>query len=307
MELRAILYEERAIQGEKGLLQWMETDAAKYGIMCLAMEYPMNAQKVSERLCENGIDCMDCLMIVTRQEEWLGAHELGLAALPYVNDNKISESMEPGHNLLQQEQKAPCFEGAWMITEGFDEIDYDFLNKCYQRAHNLPWRILETKRCYLRELALEDIDALFALYEQPGVTDYMEGLFERAEEEQYQRAYIDNIYRYFGYGMWLVCKRENDKIIGRAGLEHRDYKGQTELEMGYMISPCEQNKGYATEVCQAIVKYARDNLDFSRVNCLIQYDNLVSRHLAEKLNFSFEEDIVEQGKLMKRYVLSLNG
>jgi RimJ/RimL family protein N-acetyltransferase len=145
------------------------------------------------------------------------------------------------------------------------------------------------------------MDALFALYEQPGVTDYMEGLYEREEEERYERAYIENMYRYYGYGMWLVCKKETGEIIGRAGLEHRDYHGTAELEMGYMIAPSEQRKGYAAEVCRALMEYARENLDFSRINCLIRADNSVSKHLAERLGFTFFEKIDINGTEMDRY------
>jgi len=53
------------------------------------------------------------------------------------------------------------YRGVEMIVEGFEEVDADFLEKRYQRHHRLPWKILETERCIVRELALEDMDALF--------------------------------------------------------------------------------------------------------------------------------------------------
>jgi RimJ/RimL family protein N-acetyltransferase len=272
----------------------------------------------------------DCLFIVTSEAEWEAAVQLGLAALPYVPaaersggemsettgeattrasaaentapDTGISEPQAAVNNLPDTDSSAPHFDGTWIVVEGFDDVDYDFLNKCYQRAYNLPWEILTTERCLLREFALSDMDALFALYEQPGVTDYMEGLYEREEEECYERAYIENMYRYYGYGMWLVCKKETDEIIGRAGLEHRDYRGTAELEMGYMIAPSEQRNGYATEVCRALIEYARENLDFSRINCLIRADHLVSKHLAERLGFTFLEKMDINGTEMDRYI-----
>jgi RimJ/RimL family protein N-acetyltransferase len=270
----------------------------------------------------------DCLFIVTSENEWEAAVQLGLAALPYVPAGEHSEATaatgasaaentaiytdisEPqasdaetvGNKLPDTDSSAPHFDGAWIVVEGFDDVDYDFLNKCYQRAHNLPWEILTTERCFLREFALSDMDALFALYEQPGVTDYMEGLYEREEEERYERAYIENMYRYYGYGMWLVCKKETGEIIGRAGLEHRDYHGTAELEMGYLIAPSEQRNGYASEVCRALIEYARENLDFSRINCLIRADHLVSKHLAERLGFTFLEKMDINGTEMDRYI-----
>ena len=154
----------------------------------------------------------------------------------------------------------------------------------------------------MREITMDDMDALFALYEQKGITDYTEALYPREQEEEYERAYIANMYRYFGYGMWLVCRKDTGEIIGRAGLEHRDYPEGTELEMGYLIAPKEQHKGYATEVCRAILEYADSELDFPRVNCLIERENINSIRLVEKLGFTFLEETDVAGKPMERYI-----
>jgi RimJ/RimL family protein N-acetyltransferase len=293
MKFQALLYVKREIASEHGLLQWMEQEAPGCGVQCIEVGNDtlaptcVTADMLHAVAVRHGVKIEDCLFIVTNEAEWKIAGELGLAALAYV-------PVQPG--------TAPHFDGAWIVVEGFDDVDYDFLNKCYQRAHNLPWEILTTERCLLREFALSDMDALFALYEQPGVTDYMEGLYAREEEERYERAYIENMYRYYGYGMWLVCKKETGEIIGRAGLEHRDYHGTAELEMGYLIAPSEQRNGYATEVCRALMEYARENLEFSRINCLIRADHLVSKHLAERLGFTFFEKTDINGTEMDRYI-----
>jgi RimJ/RimL family protein N-acetyltransferase len=281
MNLQGLLYVQKEIASEKGLLEWIAREAAGCGVTCIDVSEGIEAaDRCGVRLC-------DCLYIVTTEAEWELAGKLKIAALPYVPP---AQQMKPLH-----------FPGAWIVVEGFDDVDYDFLKKCYQRAHNLPWEILTTERCVLRELTLDDMDALFALYGQPGVTEYMEGLYEREEEERYEQAYIENMYRYYGYGMWLVCKKDTGEIIGRAGLEHRDYHGTAELEMGYLIAPAEQRKGYATEVCRAMMDYARDNLDFLRINCLIQAENMVSKHLVERLGFTFFEKMKENGAEMDRY------
>jgi RimJ/RimL family protein N-acetyltransferase len=288
MQFRALLYVKSEIAREQALLEWMDTEAPAFSVQCVEFCKDINAKKLREAAETCGVKLEDCLFIVASEAEWNLAGKLGLAALPYAPDRNC----------------APRFEGAWMVVEGFAEADYDFLNKCYQRAHNLPWDILETERCRVREFSMEDMDALFALYAQPGVTDYMEGLYEWDEEERYEQAYIENMYRYYGYGMWLVVKKDTGEIIGRAGLEHREYNGDTELEMGYLIAPKEQRKGYATEVCRALVGYARAYLDFPRINCLIQEDNDVSKRLAELLGFTFFEKMDVNGQKMERYILS---
>lgn len=110
--------------------------------------------------------------------------------------------------IAYQMPEMDTFLHADMVVEGFEEVDMTFLQRVYERHFNIPWTILETKRCIVRELELSDLDALFSMYAEPGMTDYMEGLYEYEEELEYQKAYIENMYRFYGYGMWLVFEKK---------------------------------------------------------------------------------------------------
>ncbi len=191
-----------------------------------------------------------------------------------------------------------------IIVEGFEEVDYDFFEKIYQRHHGLPWTILETERLVVRELALSDMDALFELYSYEGMTDYMEGLYSYEEEYNYQKAYIANMYCFFGYGMWLVFEKETGKLVGRAGVEHREELGG-ELELGYAIGTPWQGKGYATEVCRGILQYVREELGFEEICSLVQPENTTSVHLLEKWGFVPERDLVIDGINYRKYKKTL--
>lgn len=121
----------------------------------------------------------------------------------------------------------------------------------------------------------------------------MEGLYEnRVEEEEFTEAYIQNMYQFYGYGIWVVCLKENDRVIGRAGLSNRQVDGNTELELGYVIEFSEQHKGYAIEACTGILKFAKEKLDAKRVVSFIRTENVVSRKLIEKLGFQYIKDIL---------------
>ena len=110
------------------------------------------------------------------------------------------------------------------------------------------------------------------------------------------------MYRSYGYGMWLVSVKETGRIIGRAGLEHRDFHGETEVEIGYMIASGFWHQGYAMEVCEAILAFFDAELDFERLNCFIEEGNTPSIKVAKKLGFLYEETIVERGRNMLRFV-----
>ena len=202
--------------------------------------------------------------------------------------------------IAYQKPETDTFLHADMVVEGFEEVDMIFLQRVYERHFNIPWTILETKRCIVRELELSDMDDLFSMYAEPGMTDYMEGLYEYEEELEYQKAYIENMYRFYGYGMWLVFEKKTGTLIGRAGVEHRE-ELNGDMELGYAIRTSFQHQGYAYEVCQAIVQYAREELQAHLLHCLIEKGNVISEKLAVKLGFSYCGDREIDGTLMSDY------
>ena len=202
--------------------------------------------------------------------------------------------------IAYQKPEADTFLHADMVVEGFEEVDMIFLQRVYERHFNIPWTILETKRCIVRELKLSDMDDLFSMYAEPGMTEYMEGLYEYEEELEYQKAYIENMYRFYGYGMWLVFEKKTGTLIGRAGVEHRE-ELNGDMELGYAIRTSFQHQGYAYEVCQAIMQYAGEELQVHRLHCLIQKENALSEKLAIKLGFCYCGDREIDGTLMSDY------
>lgn len=195
----------------------------------------------------------DCLWIVSDKQQKQIADSLGIASVG-----------EP-----------QC--GTRYAVESFAELDIEYLERVRRRYNHIPWDIGETERCLIRELSLSDLPALYELYDKPGMTDYAEPLYDYETELEYQKAYIENMYGFYEYGMWLVFSKETGKLIGRAGLEHD--------ELGYMIAPELQNLGYATEVCRFIIDYARENTDFEELYCRIDERNEASVRLAKKLGF----------------------
>lgn len=226
----------------------------------------------------------ESLLVSGSGEELQAAYMCGMAALGYLQGAEFAHS-------------AP----ADMYAEGFEEIGATFLLHVYERHHGIPWTILRTKRCVVKEFSMEYLDALFELYAGEGMTDYIEPLYPYEEERAYQEAYIEHMYRFYGYGMWIVCDKETGALIGRAGIEHREELGG-ELELGYAIGVPWQRRGYATEVCTAILDYAREELDLPSVCCLIEEGNTVSEHLAKKLGLGWRGTLTLGGKRMRKYV-----
>ncbi len=228
----------------------------------------------------------DCLLLAATDRSLSIIGGMGIASIGYLNPQI------PGQKLSE----------AGMLAESFEEVDFHFLERVYQREHGIPWTVIETRRCLLREITVEDLDNLYKIYQSENVTRYTEGLYEdRQQEEEYTRAYIENMYGFYGYGMWVAVHKETGQIIGRAGLNCLELHGEPSLEMGYVIGEEFQNQGYATELCREILRFAEEETGFGQIHCLIHKDNRISIRLAENLGFIWQEELEIQGKLLQRY------
>lgn len=167
--------------------------------------------------------------------------------------------------------------------------ELDFFEGVLKRFLGLPWDILETDRCLIRETTVEDVDAFYELYKDKEITEYMEPLFEdRDEEIEYTKSYIKNVYEFYGFGMWTVVEKASGKIIGRAGVSYRE--GYELPELGFMIGKAYWRQGFAYEVCSAISNYMYENYDMEEIQIFIEPKNTPSIFLAKKLGaFLYKE------------------
>lgn len=196
--------------------------------------------------------------------------------------------------LLTQENREEDFTGVLYACEDPAAIDTEFLMKVYQRYHGLPWEILTTERCLVRETTEADVDSFYEMYADPQITRYTEGLFpEREKERQYVRDYIRNVYSFYGFGIWTILDRRTGAVIGRAGLTMRE--GFEDPEIGFVIASHRQREGLATEVCGAILEYGRTELEFQKIRALVLPDNTASLKLCDRLGMRDEEEITVGG------------
>ncbi|MBP1585448.1 MAG: GNAT family N-acetyltransferase, partial [Lachnospiraceae bacterium] len=197
--------------------------------------------------------------------------------------------------------------GVKYVLEGEGEFDpeyfdEDYLEKIYRRLLRIPWDILETDRCVIRETTVSDLDAFYEIYSDPGITRFMEDLMERSEEEKYTENYRDLIYGIYGHGIWTVILRETGEVIGRAGLDER--AGFTTPELGFMIGTKWQRRGLALEVCEGILRWAAEE-GMDNVMSLTEKENTASVSLLEKLGFSAEDTVKIAGAELVRYLKTL--
>lgn len=217
---------------------------------------------------------------------------------------ECSKNGQPYLFLLTEQNKHESLPTGAYCIESMEDISEDYLCKVYQRAKGLPWEILTTERLLLREITVEDVPRLYELYADETITRYMEPLFPtRQQEEEYTKDYINNIYHFYGYGMWLITLKESREVIGRAGLEYKE--GVEGLELGFMLGKEYQHKGYVFEACKAILDYAREELEQSNIYAVVHEENKASIALCEKLGFQKRFDILGESVPESHIVMAI--
>ncbi len=203
------------------------------------------------------------------------------------DERKARELKETGEAVLvclHPGNREQDFSGFLFAVEDPEELEPEYIERVYRRLKGLPWNILWTKRCLIRETVPDDVDAFYQIYSHPSITEYMEGLYPDVEEEkQYVREYMEKVYTFFGFGVWTVVEQATGAVIGRAGLSYRE--GFEEPELGFIIGVPWQRRGYAEEVCRAVLAYGWSALEFQRIQALVEVENTPSLRLCEKLGF----------------------
>ncbi|MBI1880566.1 MAG: GNAT family N-acetyltransferase [Chloroflexi bacterium] len=157
-------------------------------------------------------------------------------------------------------------------------------------------KILETKRLILRRLTMDDLDALFALYRDPEVRKYFpEGTLTYEETKEELEWIINVYYGQYGFGLWATIHKETGQFMGRCGLLPWTIEQRPEVEVAYMLAKAYWGQGLGTEAAQAIAQYGFEQLQLSRLICLIDRENQASIKVARKIGMTFEKE-VDDGK-----------
>lgn len=120
--------------------------------------------------------------------------------------------------------------------------------------------------------------------------------------------YLEKQYSKGFYADWGVSLKSGTLIgtVGFADLSEEKNTG----EIGYVLNPQYQGKGYMSEAVRAVLSVAFDSLSLSSVCVRIMVGNVNSERLAQRVGFSYicteEKPIAVKGEEheIKRYVIT---
>ena len=146
---------------------------------------------------------------------------------------------------------------------------------------------LRTERLFLREMDMNDYDALYQVLGDPAIMQHYPYPFD----ENRVRGWIERNmarYREYGFGLWAVCLKETGDMIGDCGLTLQHINGSMLPEIGYHIRRDCQRKGYAGEAARAVCSWAFRNTDYPALYSYCKYTNEPSIRTAESIGMHFD-------------------
>jgi len=163
--------------------------------------------------------------------------------------------------------------------------------------------IIETERCWLREMKLTDANFLVALNEHPDVFRFTtDPPFQSAETAA---IFILNYNHYlnYGFGRWIIELKTACRPVGWCGLHYLTDENETDL--GYRLLPEFWGVGIAAECGIACIRFAA-SLGKQRIVSRIHPNNKRSIRVAEKIGMRYEGNLIYEGAPWLNYVINPN-
>jgi ribosomal-protein-alanine N-acetyltransferase len=153
---------------------------------------------------------------------------------------------------------------------------------------------LETPRLSLRRLEPDDAEFLVGLLNQPSFLANIgdRGVRNADDARRYLRDGPMAMYGRFGFGLWLLSRRDDGAPLGMCGLLKRDTL--PDVDVGYALLPQFWGQGYALEAVQATLRHAASKFGLKRVIGVVSEGNAASIRVLEKAGMRFERMVSMQ-------------
>ncbi|WP_394327592.1 GNAT family N-acetyltransferase [Paenibacillus macquariensis] len=151
-------------------------------------------------------------------------------------------------------------------------------------------QIIETERLYLRQYEDDDFTSLYAIFSDPETMSYYPAPFSIQKTRDWikrnQERYVTD-----GFGLWAICLKGTNEVIGDCGLVKQIIDNCVEVEIGYHILKRLWGKGFASEAANACKTYGFHQIGLKKMVSIIDPDNLASIRVAEKIGFTKESEV----------------
>jgi len=156
-----------------------------------------------------------------------------------------------------------------------------------------PFPILESERLRFRKLTDADAPEILALRGNPETMKFIPRPLATTIEDAltHIKTINDNIDKNQDIN-WAVTEKGSDKCIGIMGF-YRTQPEHFRTELGYMIAPEYNGKGYVTEAVKTLLDFAFNTLNFHSIEAVIDSRHIASERILQKNGFVKEAHFKE--------------
>ncbi|MFE5670775.1 GNAT family N-acetyltransferase [Agromyces sp. NPDC056523] len=147
--------------------------------------------------------------------------------------------------------------------------------------------VIRTERLVLRPHRLADADAWYALQSDPRVVEHLSWpLRTRAESfvhlaHRTRHTRLEQLNDFLALAVLLDGRLIGDASLHLRSLDHADRR----VDVGWVIGPDWQGRGYAREAAEAMLQLAFERLGAVHCEAHMTWGNAASKALAERLGF----------------------
>lgn len=169
---------------------------------------------------------------------------------------------------------------------------------------------IRTKRLVLRRFAESDLADVLAYQRHPETLRYLptEPMTEEKAVRFLARQADPDTWAGRGWQAWAVVLPGENRVIGEVGIFLPE-PPKSEGDLGWMLHPDYQGRGYATETAQALVRHAFEERGLHRLTSGCDTRNAPSWRLMERLGMQREAHYRQsqwvQGAWRDEYIYAL--
>jgi ribosomal-protein-alanine N-acetyltransferase len=151
---------------------------------------------------------------------------------------------------------------------------------------------IETARLRLRQFTNSDLEDYARIFADPEYTRYSPRgsvtLEQASEAAQAAYDYFTSHWQQHGFGVWAVCDRTHNQLIGQCGLNC--LPDNNEVEVLYRLDRSYWNQGLATEAAKASLRYGFEQVMLNWIVALTLPHHQASRRVMEKSGLRYAKD-----------------
>jgi ribosomal-protein-alanine N-acetyltransferase len=152
---------------------------------------------------------------------------------------------------------------------------------------------IETARLRLRQFADSDLEDYARIYANPEYTRYSPKgavpLEQAREASQAAYDYFSSHWQQHGFGVWAICDRIQNQLIGQCGLNC--LPDNDEVEVLYRLDQLYWNRGLATEATKASLRYGFEQVKLEKTVALTLPQHIASRRVMEKAGLHYAKNV----------------